>query len=159
MNDDIPDSIGRLLRSVSAVSGRPRQPQLGPQPAQRLRAPERDAATVQPRQFVDDGQTEARARHALVGARPARQGPDLALVRLHGRNAATWDAKGLAASSDRFNYEYSDVELDELAGRIDKLVDRALDVVVLLNVNYEDQGVRAAQAIERRLQQAVQGLS
>ena len=85
--------------------------------------------------------------------------PDLALVRLHGRNAATWDAKGLAASSDRFNYEYSDVELDELAGRIDKLVDRALDVVVLLNVNYEDQGVRAAQAIERRLQQAVQSPS
>ena len=27
--------------------------------------------------------------------------PDLALVRLHGRNAETWDAKGLSASSDR----------------------------------------------------------
>jgi uncharacterized protein YecE (DUF72 family) len=78
--------------------------------------------------------------------------PDLAVVRLHGRNAETWDAKGLAASSDRFNYEYTDPELDELSGRIDRIVDQALDVVVLLNVNYEDQGVRAAQALERRQQ-------
>jgi uncharacterized protein YecE (DUF72 family) len=78
--------------------------------------------------------------------------PDLAVVRLHGRNAETWDAKGLAASSDRFNYEYTDAELDELSDRIDAIVDRALEVVVLLNVNHEDQGVRAAQALVRRQQ-------
>jgi uncharacterized protein YecE (DUF72 family) len=77
--------------------------------------------------------------------------PRLAVVRLHGRNAQTWDAKGLAASSDRFNYDYDDAELDELAGRIDRLIDDALDVAVLLNVNYEDQGVRAAQALMLRL--------
>jgi uncharacterized protein YecE (DUF72 family) len=76
--------------------------------------------------------------------------PDLALVRLHGRNAETWDAKGLSASSDRFNYEYDEAELDELSRGIDGLVDKALDVVALLNVNHEDQGVRAAQALERR---------
>lgn len=76
--------------------------------------------------------------------------PQLALVRLHGRNAETWDAKGLAASSERFNYEYTDAELDELSRRIDGLVDKAFDVVVLLNVNYEDQGVRAARALERK---------
>ena len=74
------------------------------------------------------------------------------MVRLHGRNADTWDAKGLAASSERFNYEYEDAELDELARRIDAVVDDALDVAVLLNVNYEDQGVRAAQALMRRMQ-------
>jgi uncharacterized protein YecE (DUF72 family) len=77
--------------------------------------------------------------------------PRLAVVRLHGRNAETWDAKGLAASSDRFNYEYDDAELDDLAQHIDRIVDDALDVVVLLNVNYEDQGVRAAQALMRRM--------
>ena len=77
--------------------------------------------------------------------------PRLALVRLHGRNAETWDAKGLSASSDRFNYDYDDAELDELAQRIDRLAERSLEVAVLLNVNYEDQGVRAAQALERRL--------
>lgn len=79
--------------------------------------------------------------------------PDLALVRLHGRNAETWNAKGLQASSDRFNYEYSDAELDALSQQIDGLVDKALDVVVLLNVNYEDQGVRAARVLERRQRQ------
>lgn len=84
--------------------------------------------------------------------------PDLAVVRLHGRNAETWDAKGLAASSDRFNYEYTDAELDELTDRIDGIVDQALDVVVLLNVNHEDQGVRAAQALERRQKRIMERL-
>jgi uncharacterized protein YecE (DUF72 family) len=37
--------------------------------------------------------------------------PELAIVRMHGRNAETWERKGLAASSDRFNYDYSDPEL------------------------------------------------
>lgn len=80
--------------------------------------------------------------------------PKLAVVRLHGRNADTWDAKGLAASSDRFNYEYEDAELDDLARRINGIVDDALEVAVLLNVNYEDQGVRAAQSLMRRMQHA-----
>jgi uncharacterized protein YecE (DUF72 family) len=79
--------------------------------------------------------------------------PQLALVRLHGRNAETWDAKGLSASSDRFNYEYTDAELEELSRGIDGLVDKAFDVVVLLNVNHEDQGVRAARALERKQRQ------
>jgi uncharacterized protein YecE (DUF72 family) len=30
--------------------------------------------------------------------------PDLAVLRVHCRNAATWEAKGLASSSERFNY-------------------------------------------------------
>lgn len=77
--------------------------------------------------------------------------PQLAVVRLHGRNADTWDAKGLVASSDRFNYDYRDDELDELAQRIDQLVDEAFVVAVLLNVNFEDQGVRAAQSLVRRM--------
>jgi uncharacterized protein YecE (DUF72 family) len=79
--------------------------------------------------------------------------PGLALVRLHGRNAETWNAKGLQASSERFNYEYEDAELDDLTQRIDHMADKALDVVVLLNVNYEDQGVRAARALERKQRQ------
>lgn len=103
---------------------------------------------------------EMRAVHTIVdepqGVGNYAQGiwevthPDLAVVRLHGRNAETWDKPGLAVSSDRFNYEYADTELDELTSRIDSIVDQALDVVVLLNVNHEDQGVRAALALERR---------
>lgn len=80
--------------------------------------------------------------------------PSLSVVRLHGRNAETWNAKGLSASSERFNYDYPDAELHELAQRIDSsLVDRALEVQVLVNVNYEDQGIRAARRLEQRLRQ------
>jgi uncharacterized protein YecE (DUF72 family) len=79
--------------------------------------------------------------------------PALALVRLHGRNAETWAAKGLATSAERFNYDYDDAELDELSHDIDGLVEKAFDVVVLLNVNHEDQGVRAARALQLRQRQ------
>lgn len=78
--------------------------------------------------------------------------PGLAVVRLHGRNAQTWAAKGLAASSERFNYEYTDAEIDELAERIDALAERSLELHALANVNYGDQGVRAARRLETRLQ-------
>ena len=98
--------------------------------------------------IVDEPQDVGNFAHGVWAVTNAR----LAVVRLHGRNADTWDAKGLAASSDRFNYEYEDAELDELARRIDAVVDDALDVAVLLNVNYEDQGVRAAQALMQRMQ-------
>ena len=44
--------------------------------------------------------------------------PKLAIVRFHGRNAETWNVKGQTAASDRFNYDYSDSELSELANRL-----------------------------------------
>jgi uncharacterized protein YecE (DUF72 family) len=77
--------------------------------------------------------------------------PALAVVRLHGRNADTWDSKGLAASSERFNYDYPDQELDDLAERTRRLAEEALQVQVLVNVNYEDQGVRAARKLQEML--------
>lgn len=73
--------------------------------------------------------------------------PALAIVRLHGRNAQAWNAKGLSAASDRFNYEYSDAELFDIAQQAASL--DAFAVVILLNVNYEDQGTRAAQRLQR----------
>lgn len=103
--------------------------------------------------IVDEPQGVGNFAHGVWAATSA----ELAVVRLHGRNAETWDAKGLAASSDRFNYEYDDAELDDLARRIDGIVDLALVVVVLLNVNYEDQGVRAAQKLIRKLRELAQG--
>lgn len=77
--------------------------------------------------------------------------PALAVVRLHGRNAATWAAKGLSASSERFDYEYADDELEDLAGRIDRLAEQAFRLQVLVNVNFEDQGIRAARRLARML--------
>ena len=66
--------------------------------------------------------------------------PDIAVVRLHGRNRETWEKKGLAAASDRFNYLYPQEELDELAAPIKSLSEKARGVHVLLNTNYQDQG-------------------
>jgi len=78
--------------------------------------------------------------------------PRLAVVRLHGRNAETWAKKGLSASSERFNYEYTDDELAELASSIDRLAEEAFELHVLLNVNFEDQGIRAARRLHALLQ-------
>ncbi len=78
--------------------------------------------------------------------------PGLALVRLHGRNAATWNSRSDRAS-DRFNYDYSDGELEELATSIKILAKRAVTVLVIFNNNYEDQGQRNAATLMRWLQQ------
>src|SRR5688572_14000440 len=43
---------------------------------------------------------------------------ELTIVRLHGRNTDTWAKKGLTTASQRFNYDYSEAELTELAGSI-----------------------------------------
>lgn len=66
--------------------------------------------------------------------------PEIAVVRLHGRNRDTWNKRGLAAASDRFNYLYSENELAELAAPIKALGEKARTVHVLLNTNYQDQG-------------------
>ena len=56
--------------------------------------------------------------------------PELAIVRLHGRNHATWNKKGLSSSAQRFNYDYTDEELGGLAeaDRLDRRVERACDL-------------------------------
>ncbi|HEX2863100.1 MAG TPA: DUF72 domain-containing protein, partial [Deinococcales bacterium] len=45
---------------------------------------------------------------------PEPTGP-IGVLRCHGRNGDSWSAKGKAAS-DRFNWDYSDDEIDELTG-------------------------------------------
>ena len=47
--------------------------------------------------------------------------PELALVRLHGRNAETWAKKGLASAAERFDYLYTPRELEALAPPVTKL--------------------------------------
>jgi uncharacterized protein YecE (DUF72 family) len=47
--------------------------------------------------------------------------PDLAIVRLHGRNHATWNLKGLSSSAERFNYDYTTEELLDIAKRTREL--------------------------------------
>lgn len=65
--------------------------------------------------------------------------PRLALVRLHGRNAARWNHKG-AASSGRFDYWYSPDELAAMVPEMRHLATLADVVHVVFNTNNEDQG-------------------
>jgi uncharacterized protein YecE (DUF72 family) len=77
--------------------------------------------------------------------------PKLALVRLHGRNALTWNARGSTSASERFNYDYSDAELGELASRIRRLSHDVEMTHVVFNNNMEDQGQRNATTLVEML--------
>ncbi len=74
----------------------------------------------------------------------------LAVVRLHGRNAATWEAR-TAAASDRFKYLYTDAELVEWVPRVRRLAESADAVHVLFNNNFEDWGIRNARRMAQLL--------
>ena len=70
---------------------------------------------------------------------------------LHGRHHATWNRKGLTASSQRFDYDYREDELEEIATDIRQLAPKAQRVHVLFNNNYQDQGQRGAAALTQLL--------
>lgn len=70
--------------------------------------------------------------------------PDLAILRLHGRNREMWTRKGLASSAERFNYLYSTAELQTLAASVRDLARRAQRVHVLFNNCHEDKAQRNA---------------
>jgi uncharacterized protein YecE (DUF72 family) len=72
--------------------------------------------------------------------------PGLALVRLHGRNQATWNVKS-AASSSRFDYWYSQEELAGIVPEIRKIAAKTAKVHVIFNTNNEDQGQINARAL------------
>ena len=78
--------------------------------------------------------------------------PKLAILRLHGRNAATWNIGGEAAS-DRFNYDYSDAELGELVAPLRKTASQVGETHAIFNNNYGDQGQRNAATLQSLLQQ------
>ena len=73
--------------------------------------------------------------------------PRYALLRLHGRNSATWNVKGQTSASDRFNYDYPDGELRDMVPRIQQLALTAMQTHVIFNNNMEDQGVRNARRL------------
>jgi len=76
---------------------------------------------------------------------------ELALLRLHGRNHATWNIQGTTASSDRFNYDYNDDELDGLATQIYEISQAVAQTHVVFNNNFEDQGQRNARTMDGML--------
>jgi uncharacterized protein YecE (DUF72 family) len=93
----------------------------------------------------------------LPGSIPAvweATNPELAMFRLHGRNAETWNKKGLAAASERFDYDYSEEELAGVVPQIHELATHVPAMHVIFNNNMEDQGVRGAEVIRGLLGEA-----
>jgi uncharacterized protein YecE (DUF72 family) len=79
--------------------------------------------------------------------------PELSYLRLHGRDAKAYlTGKTVAA---RFNYDYSDKEIDELAERSQKLAREVKDVHVVFNNNNLDYAPRAATRLRVALGQSV----
>jgi uncharacterized protein YecE (DUF72 family) len=80
--------------------------------------------------------------------------PRLAIVRFHGRNKETWEKKGLASAAERFNYQYSEAELRELAAHVKELAENAEETHALFNNCYRDYGQRNAIDFQRLLASA-----
>ena len=68
---------------------------------------------------------------------------DLALVRFHGRNAETWEAKGITPA-ERFRYLYSRDELSEWVPRIREVAKEAKEVHLMFNNCYANYGTTNA---------------
>ncbi len=79
--------------------------------------------------------------------------PDLVICRFHGRNAEMWYKKGLKTSGERFNYLYSDEELEELLRQVLPLSEKAKEIHILMNNNFGDYAVRNALRIRAMLAQ------
>jgi uncharacterized protein YecE (DUF72 family) len=77
--------------------------------------------------------------------------PELALVRLHGRNAKTWNISQSGPSSARFDYRYSADELAAMAPEVQELARKAKSVHVVFNTNNEDQGQANARLMRQVL--------
>jgi uncharacterized protein YecE (DUF72 family) len=69
--------------------------------------------------------------------------PSLAIVRFHGRNDDTWDARGISAA-ERFRYLYSRRQLAAWKPKVAELASHAEEVHLLMNNCYQDYGVRNA---------------
>ncbi len=77
--------------------------------------------------------------------------PDLSLVRFHGRNYKTWYKK-VKRTADRFDYLYSEEELQEWVPNVAKLAEEVQELHVLFNNNRADYAVRNARQLTTMLQ-------
>jgi uncharacterized protein YecE (DUF72 family) len=77
----------------------------------------------------------------------------LAVIRFHGRNAATWEKRGISPA-ERFKYLYSEDELKEWVASIYHLAQEADQVHALMNNCYSDYAVRNARQLADLLSKA-----
>jgi len=69
---------------------------------------------------------------------------DVAYVRFHGRNAATWRAR-VASAAERFNYLYTEQELSEWVEPVRRLQEQAATTYLMFNNCYADYAPKNAQ--------------
>lgn len=75
--------------------------------------------------------------------------PNLTYLRLHGRNEEGYlHGKSVA---ERFDYVYSDDEIDEIGSRVEHLAEEASEVHVAFNNNRSNYAPKAAEALRREL--------
>jgi len=78
---------------------------------------------------------------------------DIAYLRLHGRDSRAYiTGKTVAA---RFNYNYSDAEIDDVAARSERLARDAKEVHIVFNNNARDYAPHAALRLRKALGQLV----
>jgi len=76
--------------------------------------------------------------------------PDLSYVRFHGRRQETWEKRGVTVH-ERTKYLYSEEDMKEWVPKIGNLAERAREVHVLMNTNYEDHAVINAELLKMLL--------
>ena len=82
--------------------------------------------------------------------------PQLAYLRLHGRDARAYTTGKTVAS--RFNYDYSDEEIGEIAERARALAREATEVHVVFNNNARDYAPHGAARMRTALGQMIAGM-
>ncbi len=95
-----------------------------------------------------------RTRASNVSPRVAAATHPVAYVRIHGRNAATWNIRGAESAADRFDWLYSAEELAEWVAPLARLADEAQEVYALFNNNRDDFAPRSAQILRGLLDEA-----
>jgi uncharacterized protein YecE (DUF72 family) len=77
--------------------------------------------------------------------------PEIAYLRLHGRDARAYTTGKTVAT--RFDYDYTDAEIDEVAQRARKLAKKAPEVHIVFNNNTHDYAPHAALRMRKALGQ------
>jgi uncharacterized protein YecE (DUF72 family) len=85
-----------------------------------------------------------------VPAVPAVTTPSLAMVRLHGRRAATWEAAKVP-TVERYRYLYSPAELDAAMPLVSSAATEATRTIVFFNNCYGNYGATNARELVARL--------
>jgi uncharacterized protein YecE (DUF72 family) len=75
---------------------------------------------------------------------------EIALVRFHGRNTATWAKRGISPA-ERFDWLYSEDELREWVPRVERLAAQTREVHLLMNNCHGDKAVVGARQLQMLL--------